>query len=149
MNPVVNAQLKQFSQANPSTGLKDSELFEVYSAYAVTNGLLNESVDPFKVFLKGDEFGLDGVAILIEGELCVDSDAVEGALESFKNAAVEFVFLQSKTSEKFDYGDLSKFLLSVYGFFSGNMHNQSDQLDDLIHAKDKVYESALKKKSEH
>lgn len=145
MNPVVKAQLNEFSGQNPGSGMSENELFEVYSTYAVTNGLLNENLDPFKIHLKGDEFGIDGAGILVEGELCHDSDAVAGALDGAKRSDVEFVFIQSKTSEKFDYGEVSKFLNAVYGFFTGKMGGESPQLDDLIGAKDKVYEAALRK----
>jgi hypothetical protein len=117
MNPVVEAQLKEFGITNSNEGLSQSDLFEVYCTYNVCCGVLNESIDPFKVHLKGNEFGLDGIAILIDGELCQIVDDATSALEGNRVAHVEFVFIQAKTSESVDYGEASKFLDAVFGFF--------------------------------
>lgn len=145
MNPVVKAQLKAFEKSNPNTGLTENELFEVFSIFAITNGILTDNIDPFAAHLKGDEFGLDGVAIVIQGELCCTSDEVNGALATGKNHLVEFNLFQSKTSEKADYGDLSRFFDGAHGFFSGDFVDPTEQLIDLMDAKSAVYEAALKK----
>jgi hypothetical protein len=145
MNPVVKAQLKAFERANPGSGLNDSSLFEVFSIFAVCNGILTDNVNPFLVHLSGDEFGLDGVAVMIQGELCRNSDDVATALSVGKNHEVEFRLFQSKGSEKTEYGDIAKFFDSAYSFFTNSFVDPSVQLSDLIAAKDKVYESALRR----
>lgn len=143
MNPVVKAQLSEFSKTNPITGFEEQDYFEVYSIHSCLNGDLNYSVDPFDGHLKGSEFGLDGLAILVQGNLCDDSDEVAAALE--RNSSVDLVFFQSKRSEKFEYGDISKFIDGVCGFFEGTMDGESEQLDDLIAAQKGIYEYPLRK----
>ena len=143
MNPVVSAQLAEFSKSNPIEGFESKDYFEVYSIFSILNGELNNSVVPFDVHLKGTEFGLDGVTVLVQGQLCTDSDEVSALVD--KNSAVDFVFFQSKRSEKFDYGDIAKFIDGVCGFFDGTMAGESDQLDDLIAAKDEIYNAPLRK----
>jgi hypothetical protein len=145
MNPVVKAQLKAFERANPGSGLNEPSLFEVFSIFAVCNGILTDNVNPFLVHLSGDEFGLDGVAVMIQGELCRNSDDVATALSVGKNHEVEFRLFQSKGSEKTEYGDIAKFFDSAYAFFTNSFVDPSVQLSDLIAAKDKVYESALRR----
>lgn len=145
MNPVVNAQLKAFAATHPTNNMSENELFEVFSIHAVANGVLTDSIDPFLAHLSGDEFGLDGVAILVQGELCIDSDKVNELLATGKNHMVEFNLFQSKTSEKLDYGDLSKFFDGVYGFFDKSFLNPSEQLLDLMSASEVVYGAALKR----
>lgn len=146
LNPVNKAQMGKFLQVHGGAGMGETELFEVYSAYSILAGLLSESVDPFDVHLKGSEFGLDGAAILIQGNLVTNKQEVIDAFEGLKNPNVEFLFFQSKTSAKFEYGEISKFFDAVYGVFSGDMANESPQLDDFIAAKDEVYaQSGLKK----
>ncbi|MDZ7769916.1 MAG: hypothetical protein U5K38_12920 [Woeseiaceae bacterium] len=76
MNPVVKAQLAEFSHSNPIDGFEDQDYFEVFSIFSILNGDLNNSVIPFEVHLKGTEFGLDGVAILVQGQLCDDSNDI-------------------------------------------------------------------------
>ncbi|MEL6508723.1 MAG: AIPR family protein [Pseudomonadota bacterium] len=145
MNPVVQAQLKAFSNSNPSSKFSESDFFEVFSIYSISNGLLTDDVDPFKAHLQGDEFGLDGITIKVQGELCTNSDDVAEALTVGKNHHVEFGLFQSKTSEKADYGNMSKFFDAAFEFFSGCVLNPSDQLQDRIAAKEALYASALKR----
>lgn len=145
MNPVVKAQLEDFRQTNPITGYSESDYFEVYATFSIANGLLRESLSPFDMHLKGHEFGIDAVGILIQGDCCADQDSVAAALQTGRQLDVEFLFVQAKSSEKFEYGEISKFLDAVYGFFTGGMHGESEQLDDLIAGKDEVYRRALRK----
>lgn len=143
MNPVVKAQLAEFSKSNLIAGFKEEDYFEVYSIFSILNGDLNNSVIPFEVHLKGTEFGLDGVAILVQGQLCLDSEEVAAVVDP--NSNVDFVFFQSKRSEKFDYGDIAKFIDGVCGFFDDTMAGESDQLDDLIAAQKEIYSAPLRK----
>ena len=145
MNPVVQAQLKAFTDANSSASLSDTEFFEVFSIYSISNGLLTDSIDPFRAHLQGAEFGLDGVALIVQGELCTNTDEVSDALSTGKNHSVEFCLYQSKTSENSDYGDMSKFFDAAFEFFAGDFLKPSEQLTDFIEAKDMVYESTLKR----
>ncbi|MFT5322935.1 MAG: hypothetical protein ACI8P0_000780 [Planctomycetaceae bacterium] len=145
MNPVVKAQLSEFSSSNPVDGFKEQDYFEVYSIFSTANGILHESVDPFDLHLKGDEFGLDGVGVLVQGENCPDADTAAAAITDKKEPIVEFLFFQAKRSSKFDYGDISKFFDGVYGYFDGGMGCESEQLDDLLGATDHVYKSALRR----
>jgi hypothetical protein len=144
MNPVVKAQLKEFSESNSSVKLSASEFFEVFSIHAVENGILTENIDPFAAHLTGSEFGIDGISIIVQGELCTDTDKVAEVFSTGKNHHVEFHFFQSKTSESVDYGDLSKFLDAVHDFFVSGTLAVSDQVNDLRAVKDDVYAAASK-----
>lgn len=144
MNPVVKAQLSEFKNNNSDENLTDSEFFEVMSIYAVENGILTENLDPFAIHLNGTEFGIDGAAILIQGELCRDTDTAASLLGTGKNHSVGFHFFQSKTSESIEYGDVGKFLDGVYDFFTVGKLLDSPQVKDLIAAKDVVYSTPSK-----
>ncbi len=144
MNPIIYAQLNEFKRANPGTYKNDSDAFEVMSIFSIENGLLGENIDPFKVHLAGEEFGIDGIAINIQGAICVDGDEAEIALSHGKNHSTSFHFFQSKTSEKMDYGDVSKFLDGVYDFFFDQALVSGPQIEDLSVARDKVFESATR-----
>jgi len=145
VNPVVQAQMKAFSNANSSLDFSQSDFFEVFSIYAISNGILTEDIDPFKVHLHDDAFGLDGISLTIQGELCLTSDEVSEALAVGKKHAVEFSLYQSKTTENASYGDMSKFFDAAFSFFDGTFLNPSEQLRDRMDAKDAVYNAALKR----
>lgn len=145
MNPVVKAQMAAFSKANEACAdLKDHEIFEVYSIFSVCNGRLSNNLDPFSVHLKGDEFGIDGIGVLVDGELCVDSDEVEAALLQGKSHEVEFILLQAKSSENLDFGEMSKFFEASVLFFQNKFPTPTEQINELKSAKDSVYAADLK-----
>ena len=148
MNPIILAQLNEFKSANPGAYADDSEAFEIMSIFAVENGSLGENVDPFKIHLKGDEFGIDGIAINIQGTICSDADEASSVLAVGKNHSTAFHFFQSKTSGGIDYGQVGKFLDAVFDFFTELKLLSGAQIEDLAAARDLVFSSATKSNPE-
>ena len=144
MNPIVKAQLNTFKEMNPNEEMSESELFEVMSIFALENGILGENIDPFRAHLKGEEFGIDGVAISIQGKLCTDVDESAEILAVGKNHTSEFHFFQSKTSDSLDYGNISKFLDAVYDFFTSKALIKGAQLESLVEVKEEIYAAAAR-----
>lgn len=140
MNPVIRAQLREFAKANALSGETQENQFEIYSIFAVLSGLLGESIDAYDVHLTGDEFGVDGIAIIIQGEIVKNRQEAEDKLGSIKNPSVEFIFFQSKTSTSYDYGDMSKFFDSVSDFFDGSLNSESQAVEDCFGAMEAIYE---------
>lgn len=144
INPIIRAQIKTFREMNPHEEMSDSELFEIMSIFSIENGVLGENIDPFKAHLKGDEFGIDGVAISIQGKLCTDVDEAAEVLSIGKNHSSEFHFYQSKISDSLDYGEISKFLDAVYDFFTEQKLIKGDQIESLFDVKKEIYYAAAK-----
>lgn len=147
MNPVIAGQVAAFAEANALTTHTQASQFEIYSIYAIMNGFVGEKLDAYEVHLTGSEFGLDGIAVLVQGEVVKNATEALEKIESIKNPSVEFFFFQSKTATSFDYGDISKFFDAVSGFFDGSLKGESTAIDELIEAKDQIYKSALGKKN--
>jgi hypothetical protein len=147
MNPVNRAQLREFSQNFSLDKKSESDQFELYTIYSIINGGSGENVEPFDVHLLGTEFGLDGVAIIVQGNLVRDADEATSALEDIRNPQIDFYFFQAKTTAGFDYGDAAKFFDAVKGFFNGQMSGESTQLSDLIGAMHVIYESGVMKQN--
>ncbi len=143
MNPVIKAQVLDFATTEDMKHRAESEIFEIYSAYSILNGGLGESIDAADAHLSGSEFGVDGVAIIVQGRLITDTTDAEQAVQDIKSPEIDFYFFQSKTGTAFDYGNISKFFDSVSGFFDSSMIGESPQLDDLIAAKDVLYSKAV------
>ena len=148
MNPIVRAQLNDFKSANPNEQGSDSDYFEVMSIFAVENGILGENIDPFRAHLKGSEFGIDGIAISVQGTLCTDADEAASVLSVGKNHVGSFHMYQSKTSDSLDYGQISKFLDAFYDFFTDLQLLKGDQIDDLLGARDQVFAAATRSNPE-
>ncbi|WP_210240092.1 MULTISPECIES: hypothetical protein [unclassified Mesorhizobium] len=86
MNPVIRAQLRDFAKANSITAYTQEKQFEIYSIFSILNGLLGESVDAYDVHLDGDEFGVDGIAVVIQGESVNSRQEAEDKLAAIKQS---------------------------------------------------------------
>ena len=148
MNPIVRAQLEDFKRTNSQAAYDDNEFFEVMSIFAVENGILGENIDPFRAHLKGQEFGIDGIAISIQGSLCTDADEADSILSAGRNHVGSFHLYQSKTSNSLDYGDIAKFLDAVYDFFTDLQLLKSSQIEDLAVVRDRVFAAATRSSPE-
>lgn len=147
MNPVIQAQLREFAKSHSITVEPVEKQFEIYAIFAILSGLLGENIDSYDAHLAGDEFGVDGIAIIIQGELVRNKQEAEEKLSAVKNPSVEFIFFQAKTSTSYDYGDISKFFDAVSGFFSGDLKGESPAIDDLIGAMEAIYERGVGKRN--
>lgn len=147
MNPVIRAQLREFAKANSLLTLTQEKQFEIYSIFSIISGLLGENVDAYDVHLDGEEFGVDGIAILIQGESVKNRSDAEEKLDAINNPLIEFAFFQAKTSTSYDYGDISKFFDAVSGFFDGNLRGESETVDELMGAMEAIYERGVGKKN--
>jgi len=147
MNPVIKAQLRAFVKMNSVEAEKESSQFELYSIFSVITGFLGESIDAYDVYLPGDEFGLDGVAVIIQGEAVRNEREAEEKLASIINPNVEFIFFQAKTGTGYDYGDVSKFYDAVVGFFDGDLEGESAEIDDCIGAMRAIYKTGVGKRN--
>ena len=147
MNPVISSQLREFAKSTSIVDQPSDVQFEIYSVFAIVNGLLGEAVDAYDIRLEGSEFGLDGVAVLVQGEIVRNRVEAEDKLEAISNPSIEFIFFQSKTSTSYDYGDISKFYDAIAGFFNGELEGESRPIDDLIGAMKAIYERGVGKKN--
>lgn len=139
MNPVINAQLTDFVREHSIAGQSAENQFEIYAIFSILNGHLGENVDAYDAHLNGNEFGIDGIAVLIQGEAVRNAQEADEKLDAINNPSVEFVFFQAKTSTHYDYGDISKFFDAVHEFFNGDFRGESEAINDLIDAQKAIY----------
>lgn len=144
MNPIISALVKDFQKKFELLNLSESEAFEFFSAYCSLN---HEKIDQgdFRESITGDgEEGLDAIAILINGTLVLDVDDARSVIEGHQSIRARYIFVQAKTSEKWDGGGVLKFTRAVEGFFDGKDIGTSAKVDEarLIHAE--ILSSAAK-----
>jgi cold shock CspA family protein len=116
---ILESYIKDFSSQYGLEKLSSQLLFSYFVNYCVISRQTAAalSLDDFDVD-GGQDLGLDGIAILINGRAVSAKEAVDHFRDRLGRLSVEFVFIQSKTSPKFDGGDIGKFLLGVKQFFS-------------------------------
>ena len=87
------------------------------------------------------EFGLDGIAVIVNDILVDDEEQLEDIVDHSPSLQVQFIFLQSKTASSFDAGDMSKFFQAVLDFFRpGCEFVQSDRVLEMQGGKNKAFD---------
>ena len=76
-------------------------------------------VDNIEITSDEDDEGIDGILFLVDGELVTTTEEAIAILSRpKKNIEVEICFIQTKSSESFDRGEILKFGDGVYDFLS-------------------------------
>lgn len=145
MDVVTQSLLKEFSASQKIDALPQAEQFEAFVNYIVVSDLYPEEFD-FAVVATGQgEFGIDGVAIVLNDSIVDDEEQLEDILDSVSVLQVQFVFIQSKTSSSFDSGDMSKFFHAVLDFFKEEASfKQNDRILELQRIKNRLFGAASK-----
>ena len=118
MDRITHNLLFEFVADQDLTHLPESEQFEHFVNNAVISTEYQESFDVEDVYVGGDgNPGIDGLAIIVNGSLVTDVDEVDDLIETNKYLEVAFVFVQAKTSSKFEGADIGSFIEAVRDFF--------------------------------
>ena len=145
MDVVTQSLLKEFVASQKIDGLGQADQFEAFVNYIVVSDIFSEEFDFGMISTGKGEFGLDGIAVIVNDILVDDEEQVEDIVTHSPSLQVQFIFLQSKTSPSFDAGDISKFFQAALDFFRpGCEFVQSDRVLELQRVKNKLYNSAAK-----
>lgn len=138
MNSIIEAQIKKFAKEHSIENVPLVVLFEQFTIFAVEEGLLNSRIEIFDAHLSGSEFGIDGVAIIVHGELITDVEQLED--NQLPIDRVEFHFFQSKTGTSFKTGEIAKFFDAIEDFFKPKYKSKSADMMALKKVKDYILE---------
>ncbi len=120
MDRITKSLLDAFraEQCLPA-GTPESEAFELFANYCVVSDAHDEEFDVSDVHTGGgDDLGLDGIAIVVNGVLVNSVEEVEDLLAINGYLDVSFVFVQAKGGGKFSSDQIAIFFDGVDEFFS-------------------------------
>ncbi len=146
-NPIIEGYLKKFiaEHGNFDTKKPDVHFEHMMNYLIIKRYFLDEfSIDDIHTGGGGD-LGLDGVAIVINNFLVTTLDDARYLLEKqFKSKylKVDFIFIQSKTSAKFDSGEILTFFSGIDDFFETNDKPKNDKIIELQKIKNLIYENS-------
>jgi hypothetical protein len=90
--------------------LEDSVLFEHFVNFCAVANEYGEEFDVEEIHTGGgDDLGIDGLAIIVNGTLVFDADEVDDLASTNKYLEVEFIFCQAKSGGNFSGSDISNF----------------------------------------
>lgn len=144
MDRIVASYVKDFADENGLVGIDESELFEHFANYCVIS---RDHPEPFEldhVHLGGSsDTSIDGIAILVNEHLVQSEREIDFFKKSLRRLDVHFLFVQAKTSEKFDMGDIGNFIHAVRDFFENKPPRGGPQIERLWKLKEYIYDASI------
>ena len=126
MDRVTKSLMYDFrEQFDIPKSIRDDKLFEYFSCYIILANILDNSSlnigdviegsnnnDSQKIAVVnggGGDSGIDSLAIIVEGEIVYSLEELEEIFNDRKVDDVQVIFIQSKTSSKFEGSEIRNF----------------------------------------
>lgn len=128
MNTILQGLLANFRVDHGLFDLGDSALFEAFAAYCVVGQFHKANFEPDEMRTGGaHDLSIDAAAVIINGELFTDADAVEKAVAGEHDLRVHFVVIQAKLNARFQASVFTDMADGLYDIFqSGPMRLQAN-----------------------
>ncbi|MBT2534856.1 AIPR family protein [Arthrobacter sp. ISL-69] len=121
LDRITESLLNSFIDQEQLQHLKTHEAFEHFAAFSVIAPKLHESLATDDVAVgHGSTPGIDSLAIVTNGALISSPDELDELTKSGSSIDVDFYFIQSKTSGKFEGARMADFADEVRSFFQSN-----------------------------
>lgn len=120
MDLVTQSLLSSFtSEESLEIGLDDPVLFEHFVNYCAVSNEYGDEFDVEDIHTGGgDDLGIDGIAIIVNGTLVSDSDEIDDLAVANKYLEVDLIFCQAKSGSSFSGSEISNFFFGVKDFFA-------------------------------
>lgn len=143
MDRILKNLLDDFVNSRGEIIEDESVAFEQFVNFSVISSEYNRDFDIEDVTVgKGDDTGIDGVAILANGQLVNSTEDIDLLIQQNNYLEIKYVFVQAKTSPHFESSEINQFAFGVKDFFAETpmLRRNSDiqdwaQLSDYILSK--------------
>ncbi|MEQ9875963.1 AIPR family protein [Pectobacterium brasiliense] len=143
MHRIVQAHLDNFTKSFGLDSYPQDVQFEIFANKAILTSYICTDFEFDDVTTSQADDGTDGIAVIIDEELCVSpEEAITIFSSPRRNHDVDIIFIQSKTGESFDLGDFLKFKESVLKFI--NIENNYDASDELQINARRIFDIVIK-----
>lgn len=145
MDAITRSFLDEFSRNKNITQLKPEDRFEWFANYCIVNQEYDSIRFEIKNTLTGNSTqGIDGIAIIVNNKLCSSVKEISDLIEMNRILNVQFIFIQSKTSQKFDGTKIDGFFRWVKVFFDEGSANTfaSSEMKNFIEMKEFIYKNS-------
>src|SRR5690606_12160256 len=102
MDRITQSFIKELLETDELTSQGESKDFEKLANYSIISNEYNKTFDlNFVTIGDGDDTGIDGIAIIVNGVLVENTEEIDDLIEKNGTIEVDFTFIQSKTSSSF------------------------------------------------
>lgn len=119
---ILEGFLKAFVSEFGLTSLNESDAFERFVNHCVLSKHYADTIDPDEITVGGGgDLGLDGIGILVNDNLVFSPEDVDHFVKHLRRLDATFIFIQTKTSPRFEAADIGTFVAGVRRFFEHNL----------------------------
>ncbi len=119
-HPIIKSYIDEFVIQNEiSKGKAKDEhaIFEQFVNDLILSIYSNDPSVTYQDMETNTSFGIDGIAIFVSDRIVTSIEDFECVIDEIKKFDVNFIFTQSKTSDKFNRQEISDFLTGIRRFF--------------------------------
>ncbi|MDD5673102.1 MAG: AIPR family protein [Chitinivibrionales bacterium] len=143
MDVITQSCVKEFLETNEIQSSDDSTNFELFANYSIVSKEYSSQFDPDDISVDENTPGIDGLAIIVNGKLVDDIDQVKDLIELNKSLEATFIFIQAKTSSKFEGSEMGNFGFMVKQFFSPKQSVfKGERIAKMLQIKDYIYDKS-------
>lgn len=119
MHAILSQYVKDLATEFEVQEHDESKLFEYFCNYVITSKYFLGRFNPVDITTQEDDASLDGIAIIIDGELIISVDDAESAFDTHKTSLpVEIIINQAKSGESFYKDEIANFNIGLQDFFT-------------------------------
>ncbi|WP_437529807.1 AIPR family protein [Sorangium sp. So ce726] len=146
MHIILKKHVEELADDYGHSDMDESKQFEIFCNYCLVSRHFFGRFDPLDVTADDDDASIDGVAIVIDGDLVITADDAEAAFTTHKtNLQVDVIVVQAKSGEQFKKIDVANFKLGIEDYLSLEPKLPNGKLNTEAIAILKVVVSNLKK----
>ena len=144
MDRITSSLLNEFIKNNEIENQNISDNFEDFCNFIIVANEYNKTFDYRVVSTgKGSDCGIDGICLIVNGNLVDSRDEIEDLLEVNGTLDITFIFIQAKTSSNFDTKEINNFYFGIQDFFSENPSlPKNDEIKKFLEISNYIFEQA-------
>lgn len=145
MDIITTNFIKEFISNKNIKKSKIEDQFELFANYCVVNKEYDSNSFNIKNTLTGQNTqGIDGIIVIVNNKICESCKEIEDLIELNRYLNVDFIFVQSKISSKFDGPEISSYFGWIKEFFSSEAEKvfKSNEMKNFIAMKDLIYSNS-------
>jgi hypothetical protein len=143
MDLITKGFVTEFLKLNEVKSVSESTDFEKFGSYCTISKEYNALFNVEDILTDPGTIGIDGIGIIVNGKLVDNTDVIDDLKANNNVIEATFVFIQTKTSSKFEGTEISLFLDTVRSFFIGDRSIfKGDKMKNFLDLKDYIYENS-------
>lgn len=119
MHIIIKNNIQELIEEFDYSDYSESKLFEFFCNFCVVSKHYLGRFDPKDITTSEDDASLDGIAIIIDGDLITSVDDAATIFQTHKtNLSAEIIFTQAKSGEQFKKEEINNFSIGIQDFLS-------------------------------